>query len=662
MKINIRQKNISVLILLFFGLLLFTMGILNHYLFRTYTYDYGNYNFAFWDYSHFRMSPIPTFRGNFLQDHFSFTLMYFVPVYWLLNWLTGTYTLIIIQNSLVLVAAWYSYKIVKLKTDSLWLGAGVLFYYFLLLGRYTAFSADVNLAIISSCFVPVFIYYFLTKRYLVSFIILILSLFSRENIPLWFIFIFIVLIIEKRKDKRDILYGLCGIVISIFYFILLFKVFIPSVETKEINYALFNYSALGATPGEAFIHIINHPVESIKLFFVNHLDNPAYDGVKAEFYWVYFISGGFILFFRPQYLIWFIPIVAQKVLNDVPTRWGIATYYSIEVVTLLPVSVFLTLSSFSPRVFQKILTVTICIATLSVTIHKMERVNQRMPWTLNTSKVKIYDKHFFEAPFNAKKVNKLLKQIPPKAKVSASNIILPHVSQRQDINFFPIVKDSEYIVFSVFDNHYLFSQMYNEKQRNRYFSNPEWKIVAEEFPVFLLKRDTTILQQKNALGSVHYTNSDTLICNFEKADTVAGKILFSNGEDAELLKYRTNEKSLSGSHSMKLYPENRHGTRIWLNDVNRYDYLEISVWAYCQDPDQVHIIAEGLKEFNFHTNESDTINSSGWKKYVLSFWTPKHTDKTNCAFYFLASGTGTVYLDDLMVVKKNFSLNIETKE
>ena len=99
LKLRLKKNQFPYLVLIVFGILLFTMGILNHYYFRTFTFDYGNYNFAFWDYSHFRISPMPTYpgKGNFLQDHFSFTLMYFVPVYWMLNWITGTYTLILIQ-------------------------------------------------------------------------------------------------------------------------------------------------------------------------------------------------------------------------------------------------------------------------------------------------------------------------------------------------------------------------------------------------------------------------------------------------------------------------------------------------------------------------------------------------------------------------------------
>jgi uncharacterized membrane protein len=423
--------------------------------------------------------------------------MYFVPIYWLFNWLTGTYTLIIIQCSLVLIAAWYSFKIIQLKTDNFWLHVGVLAYYFLLLGRYTSFTGDVNLAVISACFIPIFIYYFEIKKYRIALIILVLSLFSRENIPIWFIFIFIVLAIQHRKEKDVVLYSMAGIFISVAFFILLFKVFIPALETDEKKFSLFNYSALGENPGEALFFILKNPIEAIKMFFVNHTGEPGCDGVKAEFYFVYIISGGFVLFLRPQYFIWFIPVVAQKVLNDSFIRWGIATYYSIEIVTLLPISVFLALSSLKPKSVQNILTILLCAATLGVTIHKLDSANNQVPWTLTPSKVKIYDKRFFKAPFNIKKVNRLLKSIPPDAKVSASNVIAPHLAQRQFIYFFPAVHDAEYIVFSMPDDCYLMSAEENEKYRQQYLNSPEWEIIGKEYPVFLLKKKTLQIQIYN---------------------------------------------------------------------------------------------------------------------------------------------------------------------
>ena len=633
-----------------FGILLFTMGILNHYFYRTYTYDYGNYNFAFWDYAHFRISPIPTFRGNFLQDHFSFTLMYFVPVYWLFNWLTQTYTLILIQYSLVLVAAWYSYEIIKLKSDNFWLGVGVLVYSFVLLGRYTTFTCDVNLAVMSACFIPVFIYYFETKKYLIALAILLLSLFSRENIPIWFVFIFVVLIIQHRKDKKVVLYSLIGIAISIVYFILLFKVFIPSIETPGVKFTLFNYSALGATPGEALSFIFQNPFESIRMFFINHSNDPANDGIKAEFYWVYLISGGFVLLLRPQYLIWFIPIVAQKVLNDNPVRWGIASYYAIEIVTLLPLSVFLVISSLKSKSLQTGLTIAVCIATLSVTIHKLDVNNNQIPDYLTPAKVKIYDKRFFETPYDIKRVNQLLKQIPPKAKVSASNYLLPHLAQRQFIYFFPDVRDAEYIAFSVFDNNYLLSHEINEQHRNNYLSDPNWEIAGREFPVFLLK-----LKETSDTGEIkadqRRSHSDTLFCNYEKIDSLKGTILFENNQKADTIIYLTSEKSHSGSHSLKLTGERPFNTSIKMKDIERVAYLQISAWCFCEEKN-ANIVASSGKVFYTGSNTYAEEEPSGWKKIVLNFWVPQELDPNDFSVYLWNAGSQPVYFDDLQIIKK----------
>jgi len=651
MKFILHKKHIPYLIITVFSLLFFFMGIANHYFFRTVTYDYGNYNFAFWDYSHFRISSIPTYPGNFLQDHFSFTLMYFTPVYWLINWLTGTYTLIIIQYSLITIAAWFTWKFIMLKTDNFWLGAGVLVYYFVLLGRFTSFSCDVNIAVISSCFVPVFLYSFEREKYLAAFAILILSLFSRENMPLWFISIFIVLIIRHHKDKRAVLLSVAGIAVSLIYFILLFKIFIPSVETDENQYTLFNYSALGADPGEAFMFMIKNPIETIKLFFVNHLDDPALDGVKAEFYIVYLVSGGIVLLLRPQYLIWFIPVVAHKVLNDHFVRWGISTYYSIEVVTLLPLAVFLTLSSLKSRILQNGLTLIIIIATISMTLYKLESKNVEIPWTMNPAKEKFYTKEFYQSPLKVRKTHKILNSIPQDAIVSASDHLLPHLAQRQFIYLFPDVKDAEYIVFSVFDNYFMYSHMKNEKQRNKYLSSPDWEIIAKEFPVFLLKKKKISMPNENKNVNTPAIRTDTIYCNYENVDSVNNLVYFNDSTPAVHAKKIVSDVTRSGSAGLLLDPQNPYGTTVKFEDAEQLEYIYATVW-YRSTADHANIVVSCGPQFHYLNNIPENETSDGWKRLELGFWVPRHLDLNNLSLYLWNSGNEPVYFDDFQIVKR----------
>ncbi len=570
----------------------------------------------------------------------------------MINWLTGTYTLIIIQYTLIVVAAWYSHKLITLKSDNIWLSTGILIYYFTLLGRYTTISCDVNIAVISACFVPAFIYYFKTQKYLISSIFLILLLLSRENIPIWLVFIFIVLIIDHYKDKKAVIFSVVGILISVAYFIILFKVLIPSIETSEKKFTLFNYAALGENPGEAISFVFHHPLETIKLFFINHLNDPAADGIKAEFYWVYLISGGFVLFLRPKYLIWFIPIVAQKMLNDNSFRWGIATYYSIEVVTLLPLSVFLAISAIKSEWLQNRLIIIVCAATVVMTIHKLDASNCRIPWTMTPAKEKFYDKRFYKPPFNVRKVNAILANIPSDAKVSASDHILAHLAQRQSIYLFPTVKDAEYIVFSVYDDYFMISHDENEAARNKYLSDPNWEIQAKEFPVFLLKLKGTKQQIKTTENDKERLSAETILCNYENIDTTNNQVLFNNGVKADTTNFITTEKSFSQNHSIKLSTGNPYSRVVKINDINNISAIQIKVWCYCTEELKANIIADCGKDYTFYSNKSDTITPSGWKRLVLNFWVPQGQPISKCNVSLWNSGSEPVYFDDLQIIKK----------
>lgn len=649
MKLPIKKIHIPYLILGVFGALMFFMGIMNHYFFRSFVFDYGNYNFAFWDYSHFRISPMPTYPGNFLQDHYSFLMFYFIPVYWLLNWLTGTYTLIIIQNSLIIVAGWYSYKLVRLKSQNNYLAIGVLLFYFLLLGRYSTFACDTNLAVMSACFIPVFLYYFELKKYAIASILFILSLLARENIPIWFIFIFLVLIIEHWNDKKAVRLSIAGIVISVLYFILLFKVLIPGVENEEKQFTLFNYAALGPDPGAALKFVVLHPWETIKMFFVNHLDNPSYKWIKLEFYQVYLISGGFILLTRPKYLIWFIPIVAQKVLNDAPIRWGILTYYSIEVVTLLPLSVFLAISSWRSPKLQNIFTVTVVAATVSMTIYKMDPGHRVVPGSFRPEKEKVYYKRFYQSDYNLKATHQLLKKIPKDAKVSASEDFFSHLAQRFHIYFFPEVHDADYIIFSVFDDYFRKSHMENEKIRNDYLNSPDWEIIAEEFPVFLLHKKATTSSGVSNQSKSEFKN-DTIFCNFETIDSTQQTVLFNNGQKADVAKKINNSEAHSGQNSLLLTNEVRYGDAIQFEDINEVRYIEASVWAK-GDIKNANIAVKLGNGTQYKSTQVIEDGENDWKKIQIEFWVPAKREE-QFFMHLWNSGKDSIYFDDFEIIRK----------
>lgn len=477
-----KTKNIVWLSLLAFSLVNLMIVLVNHYCFRTYALDYGIYNFAFYDYAHFRISPCPAYiypvPVTFFQDHFSLTLILLSPLYWLISPITGTYSLLIIQWLFIVAGAWATYKLVALKANQYVLGLLAMIYYFLLLGRYNAYREDANLAIIGSAFIPVFLYYFEQKKLIPTLVCFALLLVNREDYSLWLFFISLFLALANRKEAYKRKLALILMIASVVFFILVFKIIFPAIEDENKKFSLFDFSVVGETPLQAFLFVISHPLTAIEFLFVNHSGNGYYHGIKTQFYLVYLVSGGFVLLLRPHYLIPFIPLIAKKMYDDNPLRWGIDTYYSIEVVSILPVMVFSTLSEFKSNTLKKILAFTICFLSLGLTTYRLFTPTAN-PILAPDKKSNFLSANFYTPDCDVSALNKALQTIPPEAAVCASGKILPHLAFREKIYYFPLIKDAEYVcVFKKDDTYPLMPDAF-ELELNKLRSDSRWFVLKE---------------------------------------------------------------------------------------------------------------------------------------------------------------------------------------
>ncbi len=400
-----KNKEIALsIIIALFGLLYLTMMFCNHYFFRTWAWDYGSYNFGFYDYAHFRISDSPVLwaKMSFLQDHVSFTFMIFIPLYWSLTWLFGTYTLSFIQVFFILYGGWAVYKLIEYKTSNKFLAILAILQYFILYGRWASFCSACNIAIIASSMVPVFLYYFERKNFIAASLSFIFILVAREDMSLWLFFIGIYLIITHYKNKRLRIASYIIVVLSIVYFIFIFKVVIPLLETPYHQFGLFNYSSLGKNPSEALIFIITKPLKSIELLFINTTGNARFDNIKFEFYYTYFLFGGFLAFYRPKYLILFIPLIAKKMYNDAPIRWSIESYYSIEFVSILPIVVFLIISEVKKRVLKQIFIAIVCLNSIGITAYKL--LEKARPLYYNNTNFAFFKSNMYKSDLDIKKL------------------------------------------------------------------------------------------------------------------------------------------------------------------------------------------------------------------------------------------------------------------
>lgn len=474
----------------FFNLLIV---VLNHYYFRTFAFDYGVYNFAFYDYAHLRVSPCPLYLQpyniTFLQDHFSLTLFFFSPLYWLLNWLTGTYTLLIIQWTCIVYGAWATYKLVELKTQDFKLGLLSLIYYFVLYGRYSAYGADCNLAIIGSALITVFLYYFEAKKNTPALIVFVFLLCNREDFPLWLIFICLLLLIIHRKDVDKNQFKLSAILLSasFLFFIITLKYIIPALEDENKKFDLFNYAALGNTPLEALQFILQHPNKTFNLLFTNPTGEACYNDVKANFYFLYLISGAFILFLRPVYLIPFIPLIAKKMFNDDVIRWSIESYYTIEVASVLPVFVFFAINEMNKKLVKYISAFLVCAGSVAVTGYNFNELHHQCEMG-SDEKYNFFRKSFYGSTLPIDEIYKAYKLIPADAKVSASSKMTTHLAQRKKIYYFAKVADAEYVFLLKKGDTWPLSKENFDKELAKLTSSPDWQTLVDNKDFILLHR------------------------------------------------------------------------------------------------------------------------------------------------------------------------------
>lgn len=486
------QKS-AFLLLLLFGSLHLLIPFLNHYFFRTYAFDYSAYNFAFFDYAHGRVSACPIYLFpydvTFLQDHFSLTLMLFAPLYWTFGQIFGTYTLLLVQSVCIFGGGWATYKLIKHKANDEIVAFFALLYYFLLLGRYTAYVGDCNLAVIGSAIIPVFLYLFEKGKTVPLFICFFFLIFNREDYALWLVFIMAFLAIVYRKDSVKLKLSITLLLLSILLFCIIFMWIIPSFEDENKKYTLFNFSVLGKNPFEAVRFMAEHPIRTFELLFINHSGNSYYDGVKGDFYDIYFLCGGVLLLVRPAYLLAFLPLLAKKMYNDEPIRWSFESFYSIEVVSILPVFVFMVIADFKKSKVRLTFSIIMCYLAGTMCLKKLTLPDENHRALLGDSKkYNFLSQNFYSSEFNISEVNNAIAMIPDDASVSASGRLSTHLSFRKKIYYFPKVADVEYIaLLKTSDNWPMTKEEFNQKLEEL-LNNKEWRIVSDKKDIIIFAR------------------------------------------------------------------------------------------------------------------------------------------------------------------------------
>jgi uncharacterized membrane protein len=473
-------------ILLFFGVIYGLISLVNHYNYRTYAFDLGIYNNCLYQYGHFHKNHYPYLHymfSNFLSDHFSLYTVILSP----LHYIFGSITLLLVQIAAMLFGAVGVYKIVKQASDRPWLPEIAMIHFLSFFGIYSALSFDYHDNVVSAMLVPWFFYYFKNNRFGLTWLFAVLIVIGKENMPLWLIFVCLGLAMAYFKEKQKRNMALLLTLFSVVYAIVILKYVMPNIDpgAPGNNYNQFRYSILGSNMKELLFNLTHHPTDIIKALFCNHMADRSLDGIKMELYTCLLYSGGWILLFRPQYLIMLVPIIAQKVFSDDFGRWGINYHYSIEFLPIIIIAFYEMVVKLKNKRLAVILAVTGCCMTIYITKTK---IDSRISLYYGETNTSFYIKEHYECEFDKKELKRVMKLIPDDADLSALNFFAPHLSFRKNIYQYPDVNDANYILLARTNNGYPIGGLKLEKCIKELNNSKDWETLAADKGIYLFRK------------------------------------------------------------------------------------------------------------------------------------------------------------------------------
>lgn len=439
-----------ILIALGFGILYSIISLINHYNFRTYALDLGLYTQGLYKYAHLEMADSSMIKEKnelLLGSHFDLYLILFSPLIYLFH----TYTLLIVQIIMVLIGGLGIYKLFKQKNDknkqiSIW----AMLYFYSFFGILAALSFDYHSIVVASCIIPWFFLAIKSKQMGLSIIFFISVLISQENMSLWMFFICTALFIQNKENVkiRRLLLILAGV--SVIYFLCTIYIVIPYFSSTY-EYGGFLYSeALGYSPITAIKTLLFNPIDSFIILFINHTNDIRGDFVKAEFHLFILLSGVYLLFLKPSYLIMLIPLYGQKLFHDYYSMWSFGGQYVVEFAPIMTIGIFNVLLQLKNDWIRKVLIFILFAGSISCSVRMMDNT------IMNTDKVRIrfYQTAHYKRNYDIRSVHDQLNHLPKNAKISALSPFVPQLALRENIYQFPLIKDADFIVYSEKENHY----------------------------------------------------------------------------------------------------------------------------------------------------------------------------------------------------------------
>lgn len=476
-----------ILIYLIFTTIYCSISFVNNYFFRTYALDLGTFNNAMYNFAHFNNAKftlgIDGIEIPFLATHFSLLTILLSPLYYIF----GKNTLLIVQIFSILYGGIFILKYCKEQFKGKKILPYIILIQFLSIwGVISALGFDFHASVVGAMMVPPLFYHIEQRNFGKSIVYLCLILMCKEIMALWMLFLLIGLILKNwKKNKKTVLkFEFPMILISAVYGLVVILLIMPSLQGQSENFHLTRYAHLGSSFSDIIWNLLSQPKLLIDNLFTNTTEFAAYDNIKLESYVMFLIAGGIFCILRPAYLIMIIPIFAQKFLSNNIGFWGINCHYSIEFVPIIILASIDFLKRL-PKVPAFIIGVIFMGSTITSTLVTLDSRNSKWYDPIYT---KFYDMNRYKTSVDLKEIHKVLNSIDKDLVITSSSSIAPHLSMREKLYHYPIIKDSDMIVlFKQFD-YYPYNQQQHEEKILELKNSEVYEVFYEETNLIVYKK------------------------------------------------------------------------------------------------------------------------------------------------------------------------------
>lgn len=425
------RKSVVMALLALFLILYALLSIVNYCNFRTCCLDHGVYTHALYDYAHFRWSDTSVFTPeshNLLSDHFDLYLILFSPLVWLL----GPYALLVVQIAAVLFGGWGICRLVASYSDTSLLPLAAMVCFLSFFGIWQALAYDYHSSVVAAMLVPWLLLFIRRRRFGWATLMLMLIVIGKENMSLWCCFVMLALLWDYRKDVQARRWIAAFGLFSALYFGVVCMVVMPALGASGGGF--WRYAYMGDSYAEVAVYLLSHPLEALRMLFVNTTDNPLRDGLKPQFYLCLLFSGGVLALLKPNYLLMLVPLLAQKMLSRDPLFWGVAYQYNVEFAPVVVAAAFIALSRLSSARWRVALAAAALAATIGTTIYT---TRQERSW-VDPARVRLSAPlHYQQHDFDQHYLRRLIDRVPEDASLCASSYFVPHLALRDSLYDFP---------------------------------------------------------------------------------------------------------------------------------------------------------------------------------------------------------------------------------